>query len=532
MSSTRAINLVVSKEIYRACVGVFILGVLGGPSLCFGQQVAAVTSKLAKVRTLIAQGKFDIAEHQVHRLLLQQPESPQALDLLGLIHMHQGRYADAESELRHSLVVRPKFLDAVTNLGTVYLLDNQADKAEKCYLEALKISPDNVQINFDLAELYQKTAEFQRSLDYAAKIPAVQRTPTPLPIVAADYLGLNQGYKASLEIKASLQVAAKNPGLVPKIADFMLDGGAVEDANELLKTAATLQPQTEQFQYEQARVEEQKGNRAAAREILSSIIHSSPNFIDALVEAGRLAGKDLAWNQAADLLASASLLAPQRVDILLGLVAAQLYSSRIPEALKTAKTLYELRPEEMSTAYFMALSLVGNSQWSDALPFAKKLRAARPDDREANLVWAVISYNLSDLEQTKEAIQICLKLNASDPAALFYLAMVQKTEGNSAEAIKILEKSIAGNPANADAQSLLGELYLKDGDLGRAQKNLEEAVRLAPERPQSHYQLALVYGRSGMQDKAAEQLRTFQQLRRKESGMPAANSAPPPLPQH
>jgi tetratricopeptide (TPR) repeat protein len=353
-----------------------------------------------------------------------------------------------------------------------------------------------------------------------------KRTVELLPVLAADYLGLHQTEKATAEIHAMLQVADKNPALVPQLAEFLLDHGGVHDADELLHLAATRQQQTDRFLLVVARVQEQLGNHTEALGALQAILQRSPDSLEALVEAGRVLGKEQQWSDAASVLTKASALAPRRVDILEGLATAQLYAGRPKEALETAKKLRERRPHDPSTAYFMALALIGTGEWNQARPYAQKMIETHPEDRQANLAFAVISYNLNDFEEAKRRVEFCLSRNSSDPGALFYLGLIQKTEGDSEGAIKSFAKSVAVNPKNAEAQSALGGLYLQTGDLAHAREAFEQAVQLAPADPQNHYELSLVYARSGSPDKAQEQLTLFKKLRAQHI-YPPANVAPP-----
>jgi len=114
-------------------------------------------------------------------------------------------------------------------------------------------------------------------------------------------------------------------------------------------------------------------------------------------------------------------------------------------------------------------------------------------------------------------VEVCLRQNAADPGALYYLGMIQKMEGDVSAAIQSLAKSVANNPKNADAQSALGALSLQAGDLTRAVPALEQAVLLAPDEAQNHYQLALAYSRSGVTDKAKVQLELYQQMKEKKA---------------
>ena len=495
--------------------------------LCIPGAAAHQTPELTQVSALVRQGHLDLAEQRLQRVLARQPHSARAHNLLGIVYLRQQRYEEAEQSLRTALQDDPKWVDALRNLGEVYIAEGKTDAAEKVYSDAVKLVPRDANSNLALAVLHQGAGEYQRSLDAAGRIAPAQRTPNLLPILAADYVGLNQPEKAELEIRGMLQVADKHPDLVPQFAGFLLERGAVGDADELLKTAAQRQRPTDKFLYQVARVEALRGDRAQARQTLTDVLEKSPDFLDALVEAGRLAGLDADWRHAARFLERAAKLAPQRVDILQGLVTAQLDSHQSGGALRTSKKLIALQPDDLRSFYFLALAQAGNQEWPEARSSAETVLQSHPDDREMNLTMAAAAYNTNDLAEARKHLDVCLKQNPSDAGALYFLGLVQKTEGDSAGAIHTLASSVALDPKNAEAQSALGGLYLQQGDLSRAREALERAVQLWPEAADNHYKLALVYTRSGLPDKAKEQLETYKKQMDTLSARPATASPPP-----
>ena len=494
--------------------------------VCVLGAAAQQAPELTQVSALIRQGHLDLAEKQLERVLARQPHSAKAHNLLGIVYLRQERYEEAEQALRSAIKDNPKWVDPFRNLGEVYIAEGNADAAVKAYGDAVKLAPGDAKSNLALAMLCQSAGEYQRSLDAAGRIPPAQRTPNLLPILAADYVGLNQPEKAELEIRGMLQVADKNPDLVPQFAGFLLEHGAVGDADELLKTAAQRQKPTDKFLYQVARVEALRGDRAQARQTLTDVLEQSPDFLEALVEAGRLAGLDADWKKAARFLERAAKLAPQRVDILQGLVTAQLDSHQSAGTLRTAKKLMALQPDDLRSFYFLALAQAGNQQWPEARAAAEKVLQAHPDDREMNLTMAAAAYNTNDLAEARKHLDVCLKQNPSDAGALYFLGLIQKTEGDSAGAIQTLASSVALDPKNAEAQSALGGLYLQQGDLFHAREALEHAVQLWPEGADNHYKLALVYTRSGLPNKAKEQLETYKKQMDAVSARPATASPP------
>jgi tetratricopeptide (TPR) repeat protein len=513
VASKRLRRLVRTKILAYACL---VLAVWFPCKVTNAQQTATGT-ELNAISTLAQQGKLDEAEQRLHRYLLKLPRSGKANNLLGTVYLRKGHFAQAEEALQKAVAVAPAMIDARVNLGDAYLADGKIEQAQAAYQDAVKIAPHDVAANLALAKLYLGAGEFAKSLEAAGNILQAKRTEELLPTLAADYLGLGQPEKAGVEIQSMLAVAQKQTDLVPELAEFFLAHRDFKSAQQLLSLAQGKQPPTDRFQVDLARTQAGLGQLDDAQKTLEGVLECTPNSVEALVAAGNVAKQQSNWEASAEAFSLADKLAPERPEILYGLVSAQLYSNAPEDAIKNAQKLHALLPGDLRATYLLALALFGAKKWEEAKPLAGQVLAEHPADREMQLVLVDIALNNDhDLAVARKHVEICLKQNPQDPGALYYLGMIQKMEGSVKDAIESLAKSVAGNPKNPDAQSALGALCLQAGDLARAVPALEQAAALAPEESQNHYQLALAYTRSGAPDKAKAQLEIYQQMKAKE----------------
>jgi len=486
---------------------------------CAPGNAKAQSAELAGISTLIQQGKLQEAEQRLHRYLTKLPNSAKANSLLGIVFLREGHFAEAEEALQKATAAAPALLEPRLNLGDAYLAGGKLDAALSAYEGAAKIAPHDARANLALAKLYLGTGEFAKSIEAAGNIPPEKRTQELLPTLAADYFGLRQPEKAGVEIQAMLEVAQKQPDLVPELAEFFLAHRDFQSAQQLLALAQSKQqPSTDRFLVDLARTQAGLGQLDEAQKTLEGILERKPDSVDALVAAGNVASQQTEWGASAEAFSRANSLASNRPDILYGLVTAQLYGNQIEGALQNAQKLHSLVPDDLRATYLLALALFGAKKWEEAKPYAEQVLAAHPDDREMHLTLVDVALNNEhDLRAARKHVDVCLKQNPADPGALYYLGMIQKMEGDVNAAIQSMAKSVASNPKNAEAQSALGALSLQAGDLTRAVPALEQAVLLAPDEAQNHYQLALAYSRSGVTDKAKVQLDLYQQMKEKEA---------------
>lgn len=500
-----------------------------------GKGAAAQSSELAGIAALVERGRFEEAEQRLERYLAKSPHSAKANELLGEVYLGEGHPRRAEEVLKKAIAAAPGLTGPRMDLGDAYVAEGQLDGAMATFEAARKIAPHNARANVALARLYLNAGEFAKSIEAAGSIPLEKRTAELLPTLAADYFGLHQPEKAGLEIQGILQVAAKQPELVPELAEFFLARGDAKSSQQLLKLAqAKQQPATERFSIVLARTQAGLGQLAEAQKTLEGVLEHSPQSVNALVAAGEVAAKQLDYTASAEAFTLADKFAPQRPDILYGLASAELYANRPGDALESAQKLHAIVPDDLRSTYVLALALFGVKKWEEAKPFAEQVLAAHPDDREMNLVLVDIALNDEhDLPLARKHTETCLKLNPDDPGALYYLGTIQKMEGDITAAVQSFSRSVSANPKNADAQSALGSLSLQAGDAPKAVRALEQAVVLAPEEMQNHYELALAYSRLGMSDKAKAQLEIYQQMKAKQvkdakdSKGPATSEVPP-----
>lgn len=396
------------------------------------------------------------------------------------------------------------------------LQEGKLTEAEQKLRAYLRVHPSSVKANTLLAELYLANGEFAKSLQAAERIPPGKRSTELLPTLAADYFGLQQPEKAGIEIQSMLQMADKQPDLIPELAEFFIAHRDFKSSEQLLTLAKTKQPTTDRFLIDLARTQAGLGQLDDAQSTLEDVLSRHPDSVEALIAAGNVAAQQLNWNASGEAFARANLLAPNRPDILYGLAHAQLLTYKQDAALGTVQSLQKLLPGDLRVTYLSSLASFGVKDWAKSKKYAEQVLAVHPEDREMHLILTDIFVNYEqDLPSAKSHANAVIQQYPEDAAALYYLGMIQKLEGDVPGAIQQLTKSVKINPRNSDAQGALGALCLQVGDFSRAVPALEQAIQLAPDDPSNHYQLALAYARAGSADKAKEQFARYQQVKLK-----------------
>ncbi len=159
----------------------------------------------------------------------------------------------------------------------------------------------------------------------------------------------------------------------------------------------------------------------------------------------------------------------------------------------------------------------GQSQYPEALLELQRALELNPGLPEAHYFAGMVYFKQGKLDQAAQELNAELSLNSRSVPAMYQLAYVRLQQRQTEEAIRLLNAVLAEKPSYGDAHYQLGKALLDKGDATGAIQHLETATRLQPAQSYGYYQLSLAYRRAGRVEEADKALRTYQQLKEKNS---------------
>lgn len=121
------------------------------------------------------------------------------------------------------------------------------------------------------------------------------------------------------------------------------------------------------------------------------------------------------------------------------------------------------------------------------------------------------------LEQPDRAIEELareLEIQPEHPWSLMQLAYEYLKRGDGAAALPWAKRAVAVAPNAFPARKALGQALLENGEIEGAISELQTGIRLAPESPGLHFQLARAYQRAGRLEEATRERNEFTRLDR------------------
>ena len=149
------------------------------------------------------------------------------------------------------------------------------------------------------------------------------------------------------------------------------------------------------------------------------------------------------------------------------------------------------------------IALLDAQQYAASVQAFERVATLRPDYADAFTNMAVVEISWERYDDAKANLARALTLLPGDPRALYYRALVERNAGQVDEAITDLQAMLAKFPLAKDGWRELGFSYYQKHDYPAARDAYEKLQAIDPDDLAAHYQLAILYRRTGDKARAA-----------------------------
>ncbi|MGB7168757.1 MAG: tetratricopeptide repeat protein, partial [Acidobacteriaceae bacterium] len=132
-----------------------------------------------------------------------------------------------------------------------------------------------------------------------------------------------------------------------------------------------------------------------------------------------------------------------------------------------------------------------------------------PDYKDGSINVGLAYLEWEKYSEARAPLEKALALRPDDPRALYYLALVERRERHSQAEVADLEKVVARYPDCRDARRELGISYYQQHRSADAIKQFQALQAIDPDDLAAHYNLAILYRRTGMKQKSAQEAELY-----------------------
>ena len=414
-------------------------------------------------------------------IFAQDPDVVQRFEHIATL-IRENRSAEAEKELASVLRIAPELPVALNLMGTIRAKQGRLNEAEALFLRAVRKEKGFNGARMNLVYLYLLRRAPEKAIFQLREVLTVEPTHAEANEKLAELL-LSTGRIDECIGFIERQKPTAPASLLVILGDAYLAKKTLDKAEENYLVALEGRLENAGALFGLAQISRLKGEMREASIYLNRVgtlaaDSKSPEFLYKFsLEAMRVG----MFDEAKSALERSLELRPKEPQYLLALGIAWLRKGDLFEAEKLFRRLLEIQPNNAQGQLHLGYVLLNQKKYSEARVWLEK--SARP--------------------------------GVAIPEVFYYLGLVAQEQNDDARAILLFEKAVQKLPNYAHARIALGSSYMKLKNYVRARQELETAVKLDPEEPTAHYNLALLYARIKEPAKAQEEMRIIEKLRAK-----------------
>ncbi len=188
-------------------------------------------------------------------------------------------------------------------------------------------------------------------------------------------------------------------------------------------------------------------------------------------------------------------------------------------AERASQELASSFPTSYQSLELQAETFESQEKWKEAASVYRKILETNPSLRGIHYRLGRAALSQPDLptsaEEAKQEFAEELKIDPYNAAAEFWLGELARKEGQWDDAILHFGNSAKINPGFGDAVLSLATAMNSAGKYEEAIPQLERYVKMAPDDPAGHYQLAIAYARTNRKEDSQRELTLQRELTEK-----------------
>ena len=157
----------------------------------------------------------------------------------------------------------------------------------------------------------------------------------------------------------------------------------------------------------------------------------------------------------------------------------------------------------------LGIGFLDQLQYADAIHAFREVVKLRPDYADGYINIGLTNIEWEKYSEARASLEKALSLKPDSARALYYMAQVERRAAHSDAEVAALKKVVELYPESRDARRELGITYYQRDEPKLAMEQFEALQAIDPDDLAAHYNLAILYRRAGMKDKAKRESAMF-----------------------
>jgi tetratricopeptide (TPR) repeat protein len=390
--------------------------------------------------------KWDEALKLCEQFLEKNPKSSQIKVSLGFVFLHKGKFKEAEAIFEQEISLK---LDPWAYIGMARIhSESNLEKSKDFLNEALKISPNDLNVYMQLAWAYLWWGHLNKAMEYCQK--ALDVNPKRFEaLTTKGFVQLNQGnYPEAKNIfQEQFRLDTQDIYTLYGLGSIYILEGEYDKAIQFYRNA-----------------QKQHSEDPWINSYLATALCQVGRYEEALTELK----KSLSTHFNRDWVHTA-------------LSSVYLCTGDFEKSILEAEKAIELNPNSFSGYVCLGRVLERKKEWDKALQSYEKAIAINPRSLSSYASLGFFYIQKGNDDKAIENIQKVLSVNPKDPEALILLGLAQITQGQQEEGRSACQKVLAMNPHHSSALTFLGYSYFLEKNYTLALEHCQKALAVNPQ---------------------------------------------------
>lgn len=447
-------------------------------------------------------------------LLCVSALSAAPLDYAGIEQaIQERRFSWARQQLETQILAEPEDFRAHLLIGVILSETNQFAGAEKHFEQAARLRPRESAPHLRLGESYAKQGKL------SAALAEFQKAVGLAPADRSAWLNLLQAQLALKRFEEAQATAERISQLDPASADLHNRLGAVQaefgdyaGAIKNLEKAAALQPDSYEYRYNLGLAYHRNGDGARALQILEPLRRQQEaaeieNLLGEVYEKrGQYLEAVRAFQRSAELEPTNE---SYRFDFVYELLAHQNFDAAIAAAQPAVRDF----PQSQQLRLALGAGFFGAKLFDQSGEIFLEAARKFPDaELPLRLLATAVDTGPVKPREVQALVAAYLKRHPKQFWPYYFLGRKAFQDGDTVRGLEFLQQSVALAPDYPDSQFELGNVYFEMERWKDAIACYEKVARLKPGLADAHYRLFRAYRRAGEPKQADRALQTYQKL--------------------
>lgn len=433
-------------------------------------------ARMKIIEILVSENNLDSAKKHLAVLTEKSPNVPLTKYMTGVIAYHEKDYGKARGHLEELIASSPGFMPAQLLAGAVYYAQQHYEQANNALTKFVNNAPTHVQARKLLGSVRMKMGLHQEAMDILKPIGAAADDVQLLAMIGRAAILNNDSEQAEAFFKQARSVNPENQLLKRELAGIYLQRGSYDEAIEELKTISGKDASQAGKMLIYAHL--RKHDFAAARKVVNRLITNDEKNPESYFLAG-----------AVELAAGSRVKARSYFTDALGVQA-----DYLPGILSLAQMDFE------------------EGNLTSAKARYRKVLKTDGGNIKAMLGLSALAGRENHTDEAVKWLTLAGEKNPAAPEPVIILSRYYLRTGKTDDAIRLLQKHVAGGNDNQTIMLLLSQAQLGTGQKNEALATANEIVKKWPKYPASYVQKARILEALGYDDMAGQSLKKALQI--------------------